>query len=801
MSLHRKRYWLLLAYVVILLPLIVQGAKRAMESNANSPIDWVPSTFEPRRRYDQFRTQFGPGDVVVMSWPGCTINSETVDTLTNTLRTDRQFFDEASHWYFHQVGSGRESLARLQRPPFGLQRAEAVSRLRGTLVGPDDLTTCVVVTFTESGLQKRAALVAELQKAAVSHCQITPAELRLVGPVMDGLTVDTLSKQALNSFAIPSTLIVFYVCYLCLGSLRGALLIVGLSLLGQGATLSLVHYSGDEMSALLIVMPPLIQVLAVAAGIHLVNYYAEACRQVGKKDAALRALQMGWLPCALSAGTTALGLVSLTASELTPIRAFGAYASAGVLITTGLLLAFIPGTLMVWPFPISAPSEESPEGAVHLRSPDDIWTRLADWLLKFHGLVTVVCLTTMLFTGWGVSRISTSVRIETLFSPESRILADYQWIEEHIGPCVPVEVMLEFDAINQLSFRERLDVAWRIEQSLKQVETISSTNSAVTFAPRFPPRPNVDAQVYRQHIDQTLAANRTVFQKMNYLAAVEDGELLRITANMSALDDVDYALALDAVRAAVSPNLLDSNGQQLAGVTASYTGIMPLVHEIQRQLLTDLLKSFLTAVITITLILSLVHGSIPAGAVTMISNVFPILVLFGGLAWLEIPMDIGSVMTASVALGIAVDDTLHFLTFYRRGLASGMNRQSGVIFAYRHCGRAMIQTSLVCGLGLLVFALSDFVPTSRFACMMFAMLLTALFADLILLPALLLGPLGSVFSKDEPLCESTPVESRKTTEPIASQTSESVQPRSSNRARIQVRHTATQHSADVVDQE
>ncbi len=138
---------------------------------------------------------------------------------------------------------------------------------------------------------------------------------------------------------------------------------------------------------------------------------------------------------------------------------------------------------------------------------------------------------------------------------------------------------------------------------------------------------------------------------------------------MSALDDVDYGQVLDEVRDAMAPCLLDSNGMSLAGVTARFTGIMPLVHEIQRQLLLDLLKSFLTAVATITLILSLVHGSLAAGLVTMISNVFPILFMFGGLAWLEIPMDIGSVMTASVALGIAVDDTLHFLTFYRRGLA------------------------------------------------------------------------------------------------------------------------------------
>ena len=103
------------------------------------------------------------------------------------------------------------------------------------------------------------------------------------------------------------------------------------------------------------------------------------------------------------------------------------------------------------------------------------------------------------------------------------------------------------------------------------------------------------------------------------------------------------------------------------------------------------------------------------------------------------------ISTASVALGIAVDDTLHFLTFFRRGMASGSSRSQAVLYGYQHCGRAMIQTSFSCGLGLLVFALSDFVPTSRFAVMMGGLLILALVGDLILLPALLLSTTGQFF--------------------------------------------------------
>ena len=126
----------------------------------------------------------------------------------------------------------------------------------------------------------------------------------------------------------------------------------------------------------------------------------------------------------------------------------------------------------------------------------------------------------------------------------------------------------------------------------------------------------------------------------------------------------------------------------------------------------------------------------------MIPNVFPITLYFGWLGWRGHPIDIGVVMTASVALGIAVDDTLHFLTFYRRALRDTPSRQEAATHALRHCGPAMIQTSLCCGLGLLVFSLSDFLPTSRFATSMATLLGLALAGDLVVLPALLMSPLG-----------------------------------------------------------
>ena len=115
------------------------------------------------------------------------------------------------------------------------------------------------------------------------------------------------------------------------------------------------------------------------------------------------------------------------------------------------------------------------------------------------------------------------------------------------------------------------------------------------------------------------------------------------------------------------------------------------------------------------------------------------------MGWLGYSIEIGSVMTASVALGIAVDDTLHFLTWFRRGTSEGLSRYSSIRYAFEHCAKAMIDTSLICGLGALPFVFGVFMPTIKFAMMLTILLLVSLLGDLILLPAILAGPAGKLF--------------------------------------------------------
>jgi hypothetical protein len=185
---------------------------------------------------------------------------------------------------------------------------------------------------------------------------------------------------------------------------------------------------------------------------------------------------------------------------------------------------------------------------------------------------------------------------------------------------------------------------------------------------------------------------------------------------------------------------------RIAGQTgAVYTGVVPIVYKAQRSLLDSLISSSMWSFLTITPLMMFVSRSIRGGAVAMLPNVLPVVMVFGGMGWLDIAVDVGSMMTASIALGVAVDDTIHYLNWFRAELDRTGDRKSAILGAYKHCATPTFQAAIISGIGLSVFALSTFTPTQRFGYLMLTILWMGVISELIFFPALLAGPLGSVF--------------------------------------------------------
>ncbi len=744
-SLAIRRVRLLLVYAACLLPLIVFGAFRVLSTNHNSPFEWVPRSFAPRQDYEDFRSAFGSGEVLIVSWPACTVDSRDLELLTSSLRRVDFFKSPAGEPYIEQVVTGQEALRGLMADPLKLSREKALARIKGTLVGPDGQTTCAVVTFTPAGLRDRANVVGLIRAGLADYCHAPRSQQHFAGPVIDGLSVDEASNDSLNRFALPSTLVVFAICWWWLRWLPGALLVVAVSAYCEGATLALIHWCGGEMTALLIVLPPLVQVVTASGGIHLINYYLVAAQSYDGESAAWGAVKIGWLPCTLSAVTNAIGLGSLCVSQLLPVRMFGLYGAMGVMLTLAAVITFIPGVLSIWkPKGIARAARLDLEtGAFEGHS--RFWSWLSRGVARHHAVIVGVSVLLMAGFGWGLRGLSTSVHVRTLFDKGTRIIADYTWIEQHVGSLVPLELVIDFSPRAKLGPADRYGLVKAVQQQLARTEHVRGTVSCANLMPNFLDDAQADPAEVRKLLPAVLEEARPHFVSHHYLNESATGEQWRVTAYVSALDEIDYGEMLSTIRGQLEA--IGATDNAAAGIAFRVTGVMPLVHQIQRALMQDLFISFLSAFAIIYVVMTVVQAGFATAAVAMIPNFFPTVIMFGLLGYLHWPLDIGSVMTASVALGIAIDDVLHFLTFYRRGLARGLSREEAVHATYQQCGFAMFVSSVVCGVGPIVFVFSDFLPASRFAWMMLSLLTLAVLGDMVLLPALVTGPFGRLFER------------------------------------------------------
>ncbi len=301
-----KRIRLLAIYVALMLPFIAYGAFQSLQSNNNSPIDWVDSSFSERKHYDEFVELFGPGDGVIASWPECYWSDARLDKLVKGIREAKLFHTSDGAPLIHQVVCGRETLLSMVKvdEQLSLQPASmepqtfanevslsnsavpddqgrmslkiGVQRLQGTLIGKDGQTTCVIVTLNSAGLERREAVVANLRRAIRVCCGVADDDIHLAGPVMDGLTTDQASHRSLTNFAGPSALIIFIIGWWSLRSLVSGAIVFLAACFCQGVLLAVIHYTGQKLSALLIILPPLVQVLTISGGIHLMNYYSSA---------------------------------------------------------------------------------------------------------------------------------------------------------------------------------------------------------------------------------------------------------------------------------------------------------------------------------------------------------------------------------------------------------------------------------------------------------------------------------------------------------------------------------------------
>ena len=872
------RYSFLIVLITLFsLPLMWGGTKRALLYPRNNIKEWLPHGAPELEVHRWFQENFPMEQFIIISWEGCTIDDPRIPKLQKALipRRDTKGRIVKEDWdlrYFLKSMSGVD-FAQLLLDNFPeMTKEEAIERLRGTLIGIDSLNTCIMVNLTpdaegENMLPQIRKIYSLCQECGIGSEAKSLNELKKIvhlgGPPVDNVAIDLEGNRTLIRLGWLSCLVGFGIAALIFRSVRLTLIVLFTSLICAGYSLAIVRFTGGAMDAILLSMPPLIYVLGMSGSVHIVNYYHDAIREpqglIGAPD---RAIGHALLPTFYAEFTTAIGVWSLLTSQVVPIRNFGWYAGWGVMFTLVILFLYLPSLLYFYP---SKRFAQLHGGMGHSDDRDSnlvrFWRYCGKKIIKNYKLVLLGCFGLMVVSGLGLTHLKTSVKLMKFFTDDTTIVKDYTWLERHLGPLVPMEIVLRFDnetcALNTV---QRLRLVRQISDAIYTMdkEKVNGVLSAATMTPDLEPKGfgalkfKAD-QIASEKLDQNrddlrdyiavdigsavkkmpdfpiekldlspnilskLKSNKIVtvtdlwdkvkqFKQVLYLNDAEKesvrtqlktwaqpmgDDLWRVTARVFALTDLDYGDFIEELQPILNPvvenfvktgaplgSLMESpvmkkhpekmknpDGSQkslsenipIDGVEIIYTGTVPLVYKTQHNLLTCLTQSVLLSFAMIAGLMMLVFRSATGGLITMLPNVFPIVIVFGVMSWLNILCDVGTMMTASVALGIAVDDTVHFLTWFRHGMEAGKNYKEAIVQAYERCAAAITQTTLISGLGLSVFAFSTFTPTLRFGVMMLVLLFTATFGDLIFLPALLAWSKGRFFSNKHFMDDFRPV--------------------------------------------
>jgi predicted RND superfamily exporter protein len=317
-----------------------------------------------------------------------------------------------------------------------------------------------------------------------------------------------------------------------------------------------------------------------------------------------------------------------------------------------------------------------------------------------------------LCTGYGLQWLKTEVKVGRYFPEHSRLIQDSRFLEDNVGGTSSFDLLVHFgrEYSEKKFFLERLELIREIEETVRQHASISGAISLADFQPiHLRPESSEQRQV---RMNYAVRSRRTeeevktdeVASSADYLAAPKDpgfvwthdaplDETWRITAQTHMSDDLDYAAVMGDLS-----EILRQKTQNAPGVWFSVTGAVPVFYRAQTALLDSLINSLALSLVLIAITLMILMKSIRAGLVSSVIGTLSVVVVFGLMSWSGQVLDIGTMLTGSVAIGIAVDDTLHLFTWFRDSLREGKTRDESVVVALRHCGTAMTQTSVVIAL-------------------------------------------------------------------------------------------------------
>ncbi|MFO8005758.1 efflux RND transporter permease subunit [Thioalkalivibrio sp.] len=478
------------------------------------------------------------------------------------------------------------------------------------------------------------------------------------------------------------------------------------------------------------ILPPLLTALTVAMLMHFFNAMLHAAQRGhqgrARVEAALSAVAR---PTWFMALTTAAGLASLQVSRIRPIETFGLIGAFGVLVAAAVVLLLLPAIMVRW----DRGDWLMPRSGLRLL--DRVTALAAHLAIRRAGWVLLATAILLALAIPQIRHVEVETDLYAFFDEDHSITQATRAVERELSGVMALEVVFDGPDWDSLQDPDRLQAIQRVQHWLDQRPEVDYSLSLPDLVAEMHWAFNEEDPDYRRIPDDPnlVAQYLFIYDGRDLFDAVDrDFERSRILLNLNAHGARAINALMDDLRVYLEAN-------PPADLEWDMAGMARLFADQERLLIEGQLHSLYAVAAMITLLMLLMWRSIPLTVLSMIPNLAPVAMIFALMGLLGIWLDMATAMIASVAIGIAVDDTIHILHNYRERRGSGSPVAWALARSFRRSGRAITATTLVLVAQFLLLAVSDFQPTAAFGWLTAFGLIAALLFDLLVLPALLVA--------------------------------------------------------------
>ena len=551
------------------------------------------------------------------------------------------------------------------------------------------------------------------------------------------LVSEALAKFTEKDFSRlpPITLLLITVILFCLFRKLRYILIplscVGLALIWTFGFMALLDI---PLSMLTMIVPVFLIAVGTAYCLHIVSEYI-ACskRSDSPADVTARAFSYIAFPTFLAVLTTIIGLGSLLVNRITMIQEFAIFSCFGMLSLLIIVLTFLPAALSLVKISPEIQNEERGKSSLFQQYID----KIVDLNLKHQKITLPVIGALVLICLIGLFRIRVETNPVGYLKENTQVKRNFNDIYQHLSGSFPINVVMGSPQADYFEDPTHLKDIVSLQAYLEKLPGVDKT---ISFADYLKLVNYALNRFEQQHYVLPQEGFEIRMAINNYATMLGQGMLTRFMSS-----DFSKTNILLLTHISSSKDFLQARDDILAHVKQNFskdlvwdvTGLGIAISVSSELLTAGQIKSLSITMLLVFGIMFALFLSIKVGLIAIVPNVFPIIINFGIMGWFGIELSLVTSLIASIAIGLAVDDTIHYLVRYNREFKTDLDEKRAIRDTLTHVGRPITFTTLTICVGFSILLFSSFKPTAIFGVMMVITSLSALVGDLILLPSLI----------------------------------------------------------------